>query len=72
MWRNFRNWDEAEGWKASLALTVTLLDTNQDELPQRVVFQKNYRAQEPMPEKTPQDWPGDEPGHGAGLGSDHQ
>jgi ABC-type uncharacterized transport system auxiliary subunit len=50
----FQELDEADGWKASLALTVTLLDTNQEELPQRVVFQKNYRAQEPMPEKTPQ------------------
>jgi ABC-type uncharacterized transport system auxiliary subunit len=46
--------DEPDGWKAALALTVTLLDTNQTELPQRVVFQKNYRALEPMMEKTPQ------------------
>jgi len=50
----FQELDEPDGWKASLALTVTLLDTSQEEVPQRVVFQKNYRAQEPMPEKTPQ------------------
>jgi ABC-type uncharacterized transport system auxiliary subunit len=50
----FQEVDEPDGWKAVLALTVTLLDVSQEELPQRVVFQKNYRAVEPMPEKTPQ------------------
>ena len=50
----FQEVDAAEGWQASLALTVTLLDTTQEELPRRVVFQKNYRVLEPMPEKTPQ------------------
>jgi ABC-type uncharacterized transport system auxiliary subunit len=50
----FQELDAADGWKASLALTVTLLDTTQEELPQRVVFQKNYRVLEPMVEKTPQ------------------
>jgi ABC-type uncharacterized transport system auxiliary subunit len=50
----FQEVDAADGWKASLALTVTLLDTTQEELPQRVVFQKNYRVLEPLPEKTPQ------------------
>jgi ABC-type uncharacterized transport system auxiliary subunit len=46
--------DGPGGWQAVLALTVTLLDTTKEEVPQRVVFQKNYRAEEPMPEKTPQ------------------
>jgi ABC-type uncharacterized transport system auxiliary subunit len=50
----FQELDASGGWQASLALTVTLLDTNQEELPQRVVFQKNYRVFEPLPEKTPQ------------------
>jgi ABC-type uncharacterized transport system auxiliary subunit len=50
----FQEVDAPDGWKASLALTVTLLDTHKEELPQRVVFQKNYRAVEPLPEKTPQ------------------
>ena len=50
----FQELDEPGGWKASLGLTVTLLDTSQEELPQRVVFQKNYRVLEPMPEKTPE------------------
>ena len=50
----FQEVDGPDGWQASLALTVTLLDTQQEELPQRVVFQKNYRALSPLPEKTPQ------------------
>lgn len=50
----FQELDAPDGWKASLALTVTLLDTTQEELPQRVVFQKNYRVLEPLTEKTPQ------------------
>jgi ABC-type uncharacterized transport system auxiliary subunit len=49
----FQEVDEPDGWKAVLALTVTLLDTTKRELPQRVVFQKNYRVAEPMPERTP-------------------
>ena len=50
----FQEVDAPDGWKASLALTVTLLDIHQEQLPQRVVFQRNYRVQEPLPEKTPQ------------------
>lgn len=46
--------DEPEGWKAALALTVTLLDTSQEEIPRRIVFQKQYRVFEPMLAKTPQ------------------
>jgi ABC-type uncharacterized transport system auxiliary subunit len=49
----FQETDEADGWKASLALNITLLDLSRRELPQRVVFQKNYRTAEPMPEQTP-------------------
>ncbi len=50
----FQELDAAGGWQASLVLTVALLDTQQEELPQRLVFQKTYRVQAPMPEKTPQ------------------
>jgi ABC-type uncharacterized transport system auxiliary subunit len=50
---DFQELDEPDGWKAALGLTVTVLDNSKEELPQRVVFQKNYRAVEPMPEKTP-------------------
>jgi ABC-type uncharacterized transport system auxiliary subunit len=46
--------DEADGWKAALALTVTLLDTSRDEVPQRLLFQKSYSTTEPMLAKTPQ------------------
>jgi len=46
--------DEADGWKAALALNITLLDLNEKEVTRRVVFQKNYRAEEPLTEKTPQ------------------
>ena len=50
----FQELDATGAWQASLALTVTLLDTDKEEVPQRVVFQKNYRVLEPLPEKTPQ------------------
>ncbi len=49
----FQETDEPDGWKAALALNVTLLDLSRQELPQRVVFQKNYRAVEPLTEQTP-------------------
>lgn len=45
--------DAPEGWQAALTLTVTLLDLKGPEVSQRVVFQKTFRALEPMPEKTP-------------------
>ena len=41
-------------WQAALAVNVTLLDLNRQELPERVVLQKNYQILEPLPEKTPQ------------------
>jgi ABC-type uncharacterized transport system auxiliary subunit len=50
---DFQELDEPGGWQAVLGLTVTLLDLSQTKVPQRVVFQKNYREVEPMPEKTP-------------------
>lgn len=49
----FQEIDEADGWKAALALNITLLDLNYQEITKRVVFQKNYRAVEPMTEQTP-------------------
>jgi len=45
--------DAPEGWYAVLALNVTLLDQNEKEVTRRVVFQKGYRAEEPLMEKTP-------------------
>ena len=49
----FQEVDDADGWKAALALSVTLLDLNYEEVPRRVVFQKNYRIREPLTAKTP-------------------
>jgi len=49
----FQEIDEPDGWKAALALNITLLDLSRQELPQRVVFQKNYRVAEPLTEQTP-------------------
>jgi uncharacterized lipoprotein YmbA len=45
--------DLGETWKASLGLNITLLDTSEDEITKRVLFQKNYQAAETMTEKTP-------------------
>lgn len=49
----FAEIDAPEGWQAALGLNITLLDLTRQELPERVVFQKNYRALEPLPEQTP-------------------
>jgi len=51
---DFQELDEADGWKAALALCVTLLDTEQENVARKVVFQKSYRVAEPMVERTPQ------------------
>ena len=45
--------DQGAVWQASLALNITLLDTDQETITKRVLFQKNYRAAEPLTEKTP-------------------
>lgn len=43
--------DEGSGPQAVMALTVTLLDTRHQDLTKRLIFQKGYRAQEPMGQK---------------------
>jgi ABC-type uncharacterized transport system auxiliary subunit len=45
--------DEPGNWKAALTLNATLLDVSQKEITKRVVFQRSYRAVEPLPEQTP-------------------
>ncbi len=45
--------DLGETWQASLALNITLLDTTQEDITRRVIFQKTYRAAEPLTVKTP-------------------
>jgi ABC-type uncharacterized transport system auxiliary subunit len=51
---DFQEVDNPDGWQAALALVVTLIDTSQEGVPQKVVFQKSYRVTEPMVVQTPQ------------------
>jgi ABC-type uncharacterized transport system auxiliary subunit len=51
---DFQEVDGPDGWQASLALVVTLLDTSAEEAPQKVIFQKRYGVTEPMVSRTPQ------------------
>jgi cholesterol transport system auxiliary component len=51
--QQFAEVDDPDGWKAVLALSVTMLDLNEPEVTRRVIFQKNYRQAELMPEQTP-------------------
>jgi ABC-type uncharacterized transport system auxiliary subunit len=44
---------EGDGWKAVLGFAVTLLDRSKPEITSRVVFQKRYRAREPIPDQSP-------------------
>jgi cholesterol transport system auxiliary component len=46
--------DQADGRKAILSVHVTLMDTTSSELTKQIVFQKNYRYEEPLTEKTVQ------------------
>jgi cholesterol transport system auxiliary component len=49
----FREYDDQEGRWALVSLNVTLLDTSRQALPDRLLFQKNYRIVEPIDEKIP-------------------
>ena len=44
---------EEDGWKAILGLAVTLLDRSKPEITSRVMFQKRYRALEPISDQSP-------------------
>jgi len=50
----FQEVDAGDAWSAVLALNITLLDTTKEEITEKVLFQKNYRAVEPLTEQTPQ------------------
>lgn len=52
--REFQEDDMPGPWKAALTLTITLLDTDKENVAERVLFQRTYQAQEPMPARTPQ------------------
>jgi ABC-type uncharacterized transport system auxiliary subunit len=41
-------------WQAALTLNITLLDTDQENIAERVMFQRTYQTQELMAGKTPQ------------------
>ena len=46
--------DEKDGRKAILSVHMTLLDATQKELTKQIVFQRNYRYEEPIREETVQ------------------
>jgi len=50
----FQEVNIGESWSAVLAVNITLLDTTKVEITQRVLFQKNYRTEEPITDRTPQ------------------
>lgn len=45
--------DSAEAWRASLKVNLTLLDTKQDNITQRLLFQRNYIFTSKMASKDP-------------------
>ncbi len=49
----FLDVSEKDGRKAVLSLNVTFLDLKKREAAERVIFQRDYKAVEPYPEKTP-------------------
>jgi len=46
--------DEKDGRKAILSVHITVIDAKSRELTKQVIFQKNYRCEEPVAEKTAQ------------------
>ncbi len=51
---DFQEVDSPGIWQAALTLNVTLLDTDKDNITERVMFQRRYETLEPMPTKSPQ------------------
>lgn len=49
--QQFAELDDPDGWKAVLAVSVTLLDLNEAEVTRRVIMQKNYLQTEYMTEQ---------------------
>jgi ABC-type uncharacterized transport system auxiliary subunit len=50
----FFEWDSAEGWKAVLTVTVTLIKAKETDMARRILFQRTFHAIQPYQEKTPQ------------------
>lgn len=51
---DFQENDTPEPWHAALTLSLTLLDTEQENVADKVMFQRTYQAQEIMAARTPQ------------------
>jgi uncharacterized lipoprotein YmbA len=51
---DFQENDLPGPWQAALSLNVTLVDTDKENVAQRVLFQRTYSTQETMPARTPQ------------------
>jgi len=51
----FQEFGGKEGRQAVLSLNITLFDTTRQELPDRIMFQKNYRIVEPLEGDTPRE-----------------
>ena len=66
--QQFAEVDDPDGWKAVLAVSVTLLDLNEAEVTKRVIMQKNYhQAEYHAGTECQRPGPGHEPGHGSGV-----
>jgi ABC-type uncharacterized transport system auxiliary subunit len=51
---DFQENDAPPPWQAALTLNITLLDTDQENVAEKVMFQRNYQARVIMPARTPQ------------------
>ena len=51
---DFQEVDTPGVWHAALTLNITLLDTDKENITEKVMFQRRYQTQEPMLSKTPQ------------------
>jgi ABC-type uncharacterized transport system auxiliary subunit len=51
---DFQENDTPAPWQAALTLNITLLDTDQENVADKVMFQRNYQAREIMPARSPQ------------------
>ena len=49
----FFEWNAAEGWKAVLTLSTTLIKARETDAAGSILFQKTFRAVQPYEEKTP-------------------
>jgi ABC-type uncharacterized transport system auxiliary subunit len=67
----FQENNQAGPWQAALTLNITLLDTDKENIAERVMFQRSYQTQEPMASKTPQGLAEAMSGHAEVVGPNH-